>query len=123
MYGHVNNVKYYSYFDTIINEYEIKFGNLRPQNHLNNEYGVFCVSSSCTYLKPLEYPQIVEAGLCIEKIGYSSIVYNVGIFIKGEDDRIPARAFGDFVCLKNVFFLSIIDFVLISFNSGSCFCG
>ena len=97
MYGHVNNVIYYSYFDTIINEYEIKFAKLNPRNNLNNEYKVFCVSSSCKYLAPLQYPQIVEAGLCIEKIGYSSIVYNVGIFIKDEDENITARAIGDFV--------------------------
>lgn len=115
MYGHVNNMVYYSFFgtfysdclwmfpsmslcaDTVINEYEIKHGNLRPRNDLNNPYGVYCVSSSCTYLAPLHYPQIVEAGLSVERIGNTSVVYHVGIFIKGEDDQITARAYGDFV--------------------------
>eukprot|EP00484_Ammonia_sp_Unknown_P002283 CAMPEP_0197071776 /NCGR_PEP_ID=MMETSP1384-20130603/208859_1 /TAXON_ID=29189 /ORGANISM="Ammonia sp." /LENGTH=78 /DNA_ID=CAMNT_0042510541 /DNA_START=1 /DNA_END=233 /DNA_ORIENTATION=+ len=78
MYGHVNNVVYYSFFDTIINEFEIKHANLNPSNDLNNEYGVYCVSSSCTYLSPLQYPQIVQAGLCVRKIGQSSVVYHVG---------------------------------------------
>lgn len=97
MYGHVNNVVYYSFFDTVINEYQIQYANLRPRNDLKNEYGVYCVSSSCTYLAPLHYPQIVEAGLSVEHIGNTSVVYHVGIFIKGEDDKVTARAYGDFV--------------------------
>ena len=97
MYGHVNNVVYYSFFDTIINEFRIKYANSNPTNHLNNEYGAYCVSSSCTYLASFQYPEIVEAALSIEKIGNSSVVYNVGIFIKDEDENITARAFVDFV--------------------------
>ena len=97
MYGHVNNVVYYSYFDSIINEYEMKYGDLDPQNDLNNDYGVYCVSASCTYLSPVAFPQTVEAGLSVERIGNSSVRYNVGIFVKDEDTAIAARAYGDFV--------------------------
>eukprot|EP01083_Nonionella_stella_P100262 282522_1 len=97
MYGHVNNIVYYSFFDTIINEYQIKYANLRPDSDDNNAFGGYCVSSSCTYLSPLQYPQIVEVGLSVQKIGNSSVVYNVGIFVKGEQDNTIASAYGDFV--------------------------
>ena len=97
MYGHVNNIIYYSYFDTIINEYEIKYAQLNPSNDLKNKYGVYCVSSSCKYLSPIKYPQIVNAGLSVKKIGYSSVVYHIGIFTKDDNQKMTASAYGDFV--------------------------
>ncbi|MCW5517884.1 acyl-CoA thioesterase [Muriicola sp. Z0-33] len=91
IYGHVNNVTYYSYFDTAANEYLIKEGRL----DINNAPVVgFVVHSNCSYLSPIAYPDKIEAGLCVKKIGNSSVTYGVGIFKKGEDQ---VCAYGELV--------------------------
>ena len=91
IYGHVNNVTYYSYFDSAVNRYLIEAGGL----DIHNAPVVgFVVNSSCQYRKPIAYPDKIEAGLRVNKLGNSSVTYGVGIFREGEDD---ACAFGDFV--------------------------
>lgn len=91
IYGHVNNVTYYSYFDSAVNRYLIEAGGL----DIHNAPVVgFVVNSSCNYRKPIAYPDRIEAGLRVNKLGNSSVTYGVGIFREGEDD---ACAFGDFV--------------------------
>lgn len=92
IYGHVNNVIYYSYFDTIINDYLIKEGELDIQSK-SNAIG-YCVSSNCEFKKSIEYPQIVKAGLSVKKIGNSSVIYNIGIFTNKDKN---ANAYGNFV--------------------------
>jgi acyl-CoA thioester hydrolase len=91
VYGHVNNVTYYSYFDTVVNCYLIDQGGLDIQR--GKVIGV-AVETMCRFRKPITYPETVEAGLRVSKIGNSSVRYEIGIFRKGEDD---AAASGHFV--------------------------
>ena len=91
VYGHVNNVVYYSYFDTVINAYLIDAGKL------DIEHGPvigLCVESQCRYFKPLAFPNRIDAGLRVGKLGSSSVRYEIGLFRAGDDT--PAAA-GHFV--------------------------
>ena len=91
VYGHVNNVVYYSYFDTVVNEYLIRAG------ALDIEHGAtigLVVETHCNYFAPLTFPEHVEAGLRVTRLGTSSVRYEVGLFREGEDE--PA-AQGHFV--------------------------
>ena len=91
VYGHVNNVVYYSYFDTVVNQYLIEEAGL----DINNAPIVgFAVHSNCNYLSSISYPEAIEAGLRVVKLGNSSVTYGVGIFKKGVD---LACANGEFV--------------------------
>ena len=91
IYGHVNNVVYYSYFDTVANQYLIEFANFNP---INDAIIGFVVHSNCTYIKPIAHPNKIEAGLTVKKLGKSSVTYGIGIFKKGER---TACAYGEFV--------------------------
>ena len=91
VYGHVNNVTYYSYFDTAVNEHLIRFGGL----DFSDAAAVGLVAETgCTFRKSLSFPQIVDAGLAITKLGKSSVVYEIGLFRRDDDE--PA-ALGRFV--------------------------
>lgn len=94
VFGHVNNAVYYSYFDTIINHYLAFYGGQDLNDKRSNSSIPYCVSSSCTFKSPLTYPQMINAGLSISKIGTSSIVYDLGIFKEGDN---TASAIGNFV--------------------------
>ena len=74
VYGHVNNVEYYSYFDTVINEYLIAEGGL---DIIAGETIGLCAESHCTYHGPLAFPSVVEAGLRVGKLGRSSVRYEI----------------------------------------------
>jgi acyl-CoA thioester hydrolase len=91
VYGHVNNVVYYSYFDTVINRYLIADGGL---DITRGEVIGLCVESKCRYRKPLAFPDDVDAGLRVAKLGRSSVTYEIGLFARGADE--PA-AEGSFV--------------------------
>jgi acyl-CoA thioester hydrolase len=91
VYGHVNNVTYYSYFDTTANQYLIEQAGLDIHNA---PIIGFVVHSNCNYLSSIAYPDKIEAGLYVKKLGNSSVTYGVGIFKKGEN---TACAFGEFV--------------------------
>jgi acyl-CoA thioester hydrolase len=91
VYGHVNNVVYYSYFDTVINEYLIREGGL--DIHGGRIVG-YCVESQCRYLAPLAFPEIIHAGLRVAHLGNSSVRYEIALFREG--DEAPA-ATGYFV--------------------------
>jgi acyl-CoA thioester hydrolase len=80
-YGHVNNVVYYSYFDTAVNRYLIEAGALDIQR---SEVIGLVIETRCNYFAPLEFPQIVDAGLRVAHIGKSSVRYEVGLFAAGE---------------------------------------
>lgn len=81
IYGHVNNVTYYSYFDTTINRYLIEVGGL----DINNAPVVgYVVSSNCQFKKPVAYPDALDAGLRVLKIGNSSVTYELGLFKNGD---------------------------------------
>lgn len=91
VYGHVNNVAYYAYFDTIVNEYLIASGALDIGK---GEVIGLVVETSCRYFAPLAFPQRLEGGLRVARIGASSVRYELAIFREGDD--IPA-AEGHFV--------------------------
>ena len=82
IYGHVNNVAYYGYFDTIVNEYLINAGAL--DIHQGNVIGLV-VETGCRYFAPLEFPQKLDGALRVTKIGNSSVRYELAIFAEGED--------------------------------------
>ncbi len=90
-YGHVNNVTYYSYFDTVVNEHLITAGGL---DIAADPVVGYVVETHCTYRKPLAFPQAVEAGMRVAKLGKSSVTYEIGIFGQGDDE---AAATGRFV--------------------------
>ncbi len=81
LYGHVNNVTYYSYFDTAVNRYLIEEGGL--DIHRAPVVG-FVVDSRCSYRKPIAYPDAIEAALRVDRLGNSSVQYGIGIFREGE---------------------------------------
>src|SRR5262252_5519701 len=87
VYGHVNNAHYFSYFDSVINEYLISEGGL----DIHGKVVGFMVSSQCDYFGPLSYPGVVEIGLRAERIGNSSVTYAVAAFAESDD---AARAAG-----------------------------
>ena len=90
-YGHVNNVAYYSYFDTVVNEQLIREGGLDIRS--GQAMGLV-VETRCLFHRPLSFPQIVDAGLRVARLGNSSVTYCIGLFEQGEDT--PA-ATGHFV--------------------------
>jgi len=80
-YGHVNNVVYYSWFDTVVNAHLIEQGAL--DIHAGETIGLV-IETQCNYFAPVEFPQTVEAGLRVARIGTSSVRYEVGLFLRGE---------------------------------------
>jgi acyl-CoA thioester hydrolase len=81
VYGHVNNVVYYSWFDTAVNAHLIEQGALDIQQ---GETIGLVVETQCNYFAPVEFPQTVEAGLRVARIGSSSVRYEVGVFLQGQ---------------------------------------
>jgi acyl-CoA thioester hydrolase len=82
VYGHVNNVVYYSWFDTAVNAHLIEQGAL--DIHRGETIGLV-IETHCNYFSPLAFPQVVEAGIRVARIGASSVRYEVGLFAQGED--------------------------------------
>lgn len=91
IYGHVNNVTYYSYFDTVVNRYLIDVGDL--DIHDGTVVG-FAVETTCRFFKPVAFPEKLAAGLRVGKLGNSSVRYEIAIFKDGEA---TAAAAGHFV--------------------------
>jgi acyl-CoA thioester hydrolase len=90
-YGHVNNAKYHSLFETVIMHYlevlnglELNSGSVKP----------FTAENLCRYHDSLAFPDVVEAGLRVGKLGNSSVRYEIGLFAKGRE---PVCATGYFV--------------------------
>jgi len=81
-YGHVNNVVYYSWFDTAVNAYLIERGVL--DIHHGDAIGLV-VETQCNYFSPLAFPQTVEAGLRVARLGSSSVRYEVALFAQDQD--------------------------------------
>ena len=90
IYGHVNNVTYYSFFDSAVNTYLIERGGL--DIHDGAVVG-FVVSSSCDYFASIAYPDLIEVGLRVAKLGNSSVQYELAVFKVGEDDACAAGRF------------------------------
>ncbi len=81
VYGHVNNVVYYSWFDTAVNATLIERGVL--DIHGGGTIGLV-IETQCNYFAPLAFPQTIEAGIRVAKLGTSSVRYEVGLFAQGE---------------------------------------
>jgi acyl-CoA thioester hydrolase len=81
-YGHVNNVVYYSWFDTAVNAYLIEHGVL--DIHHGQAIGLV-VETQCNYFSPLAFPQTVEAGLRVARLGSTSVRYEVALFAQDQD--------------------------------------
>ncbi|MGF1444628.1 MAG: acyl-CoA thioesterase [Pikeienuella sp.] len=90
VYGHVNNVVYYSFFDTLVNGWLIERGLLEVQR---SEVIGLVVSSGCDYFAPAAYPDRLEGGLRVDRIGGSSVTYGLGIFQAGADSAAAAGRF------------------------------
>jgi acyl-CoA thioester hydrolase len=91
VYGHVNNVVYYSYFDTVVNAYLIEQGVLNPET---SETIGLVIETQCNYFAPLSFPDPVVAGLRVARLGNTSVRYEVGLF---RGDAHEAAAQGHFV--------------------------
>ena len=90
-YGHVNNVTYYSYFDTVVNEHLIRAGGLDLRK---GEAMGIVVETACRFHKPLSFPEVIDAGLRVAHLGHSSVAYEIALFRDGDND---AAATGRFV--------------------------
>ena len=91
VYGHVNNVIYYSFFDTVINGFLLE--NKVLDFNSGDVIGLV-KETRCTYFESLAFPDKISAGLKVERIGNSSVTYNVGIFGSGSE---TATAQGHFI--------------------------
>ena len=85
VYGHVNNVEYYSYFDTAINAYLIREGGLDIER---GDIIGLCVESHCRFDRALAFPEVVDAGMRVAHLGRSSVRYELALF--GEGNPEPA---------------------------------
>ena len=81
-YGHVNNVTYYSYFDTVVNEHLIRAGGLDIGRA--PEIGIV-VETSCRFHRSLSFPETIDAGLSVARLGTSSVTYDIGLFRQHDD--------------------------------------
>jgi acyl-CoA thioester hydrolase len=91
VYGHVNNVVYYSWFDTAVNAHLIEQGALDIDR---GETIGLVIETQCNYFAPLAFPQTVEAGIRVAKLGKSSVRYEVGLYAQGAE---LAAAQGHFI--------------------------
>lgn len=91
VYGHVNNVQYYSYFDTAVNQFLIERGVL--DIHKGEVVG-FVVDSGCAYFSSISFPDTIHAGIRLAKLGNSSVRYEIALY--RNDDPVPCAA-GHFV--------------------------
>ena len=82
VYGHVNNVVYYSYFDTVVNEYLISKGVL---DIVNSPVIGLVVETGCSYFASITFPEKIDAGLRVTKLGNSSVRYEVALFRDGSE--------------------------------------
>ncbi len=91
VYGHVNNAVYYSWFDTAVNAWLIEQGVL--DIHGGHTIGLV-IETQCNYFAPLSFPQTIEAGIRVARLGNSSVRYEVGLYAQGAE---LSAAHGHFV--------------------------
>ena len=90
VYGHVNNVTYYSYFDTAANDLLVKRGDL---DFHRGDTVAFVVASSCQFKQPVAFPDELEIGVRVNQLGTSSVEYGLAVFRKADAQ---AAAYGSF---------------------------
>ncbi|KAF2004348.1 Thioesterase/thiol ester dehydrase-isomerase [Amniculicola lignicola CBS 123094] len=91
MYHHLNNSIYYFLFDSVVNTYLIQHCSLHPPT--SPQIGLV-VHSHCDYFAPIEFPAVVDLALRVNKLGKSSVTYEIGVFERGQDE---VKAVGEFV--------------------------
>jgi acyl-CoA thioester hydrolase len=91
MYHHLNNSIYYFLFDSVVNTYLIKHCGLHPPT--SSQIGLV-VHSHCDYFAPVEFPAVVDLALRVNKLGKSSVTYEIGVFERGQDQ---VKAVGEFI--------------------------
>lgn len=82
VYGHVNNVVYYSYFDTAVNGWLMAQGVL---DYANSEFVGVVVETGCRFHKEIAFPDTLDIGIRVRRLGNSSVTYEIGIFKQGEE--------------------------------------
>ena len=82
MFGHVNNINYYSYFDTVVNQFLIEQADFEP---MTSEQIGFIVKSNCNYIRSVYYPEKLVGAFRVDRLGKSSVDYSVGIFKQDEE--------------------------------------
>ncbi|MBY8975001.1 acyl-CoA thioesterase [Rhodobacteraceae bacterium NNCM2] len=90
IYGHVNNVQYYAYFDTAVNGYLVEAGALDIEN---GEVIGLVVATNCDYFASVAFPDRLDAGIRVSRIGTSSVTYEIGIFVEGAETAAAAGRF------------------------------
>jgi len=90
IYGHVNNVVYYAYFDSVANQFLIEQGGL--DIHHSDTIGLV-VNSQCSYFAPVEFPDSLQGGFRVNRLGSSSVEYGIAIFKEGEESAVAAGTF------------------------------
>ena len=90
VYQHVNNVVYYSYFDTVANSYLIERGGL---DFRDGSIVGFVVNSNCDYHAPIAFPDRLTGALRVDRLGSSSVTYGIGIFLEGSDSAVANGTF------------------------------
>uniref|UniRef100_A0A384BSC6 Uncharacterized LOC103659348 n=2 Tax=Ursus maritimus TaxID=29073 RepID=A0A384BSC6_URSMA len=116
-YGHVNNAVYYSYFDTIINHYLIRYCGLTT-GLLTSPMVGFMVTNRCTFHAPISFPQVPVAALAVEKVGHSSVHYRLALFPPKAMKELPSVNHWD---LSDGFFFGHPK--LAHFDSSACTTG
>ena len=97
IYGHINNVAYYAFFDSVVNRFLIEEGGMKPG--LDRVVG-YVVNSSADYFSPLTYPQDLELGLRVARLGEKSVTWEIGVFAAGAAlSSVTGRFTHAFVCL------------------------
>ena len=91
VYGHMNNTIHYQLFDTAVHEYLLKQGIL---NSKSGSTVFLVVETGCKYFSELAFPDVISAGIKVQKLGSSSVTYNIGLF---REDAVQASAEGHFV--------------------------
>src|SRR5215213_10872335 len=85
VYGHVNNVEYYAFFDTVINRWLIEEGGL--DIHAGQTIGL-CAESHCRFDAPVVFPGTVDAGLRVARLGRTSVTYEIGLFLHDGEEPV-----------------------------------
>lgn len=82
VYGHVNNVTYYSYFDTAVNEFLMRFTGL---DYRSTDPVGMVVETGCRFHSEIAFPDVLDVGVRVRRLGNSSVTYEIGIFKQGAD--------------------------------------
>ena len=89
-YGHINNVVFYSYFDTVVNEHLVRAAGLDIRE--GREVGLV-VETGCRFHRPLSFPTPIDAGMRVTRLGNSSVRYEIALFASGDDESVASGHF------------------------------